>query len=526
MESPESTPTELPEMDRAGLSATESNPTAKQSPRVIRWAQALILVAIFSVPALMSARMGTIADPDLWWHLRSAEWIMQHGALPQTDPFSVIGAGKPWIAYSWLFELIVYQLFQRFGLLGPVIYSTTMVASTTVLLHRMIRRLQVDFSIGVLLSFIASLCLARLYTPRPWWFTILFFILEIDLLMKARKDGKQMQLLWLPVIFALWANLHIQFIDGLVALAIALTEVFVARHWSRVQTRLHAGWLCGVSAACVFAVMANPYGWKIYQTAYDLAAQSGVVNKVAELSALPFRGLEDWGVLLLALAATGVLARARHVLLFEGLLLAFAICISFRSQRDVWVVVIVAGAILAGELKGDEQNRFQLTAWATPLIATGVGLAVWLGFCVMQVNNAKLSTKLAEGLPVRAVEMVKEKGWSGPLYNDYTWGGYLIWALHMSVAIDGRAALYGDERIDRSVSTWFGQPGWDSDPDLAKAGLVIGQVKMPLTQLLRMDPRFQLTYEDKLAAVFVARKSLSSAPAGASVAVRARPGTR
>jgi len=50
-----------------------------------------------------------------------------------------------------------------------------------------------------------------------------------------------------------------------------------------------------------------------------------------------------------------------------------------------------------------------------------------------------------------------------------------------------------------------------SDPDLAKVGLVIGPVAAHLTQLPRMDPRFQLTYDNKLAAVFVARKGSSSA---------------
>jgi len=152
-------------------------------------------------------------------------------------------------------------------------------------------------------------------------------------------------------------------------------------------------------------------------------------------------------------------------------------------------------------------------------VAVCTGLAMWLGFWTMQVNNAQLSSKLAEGLPVRAVEVVKENGWSGPLYNDYNWGGYLIWALRMPVNIDGRQNVYGDERIDHSVSTWTGQPDWNSDSDLAKAGLVIGPVKMPLTQLLRMDPRFQLVYEDKLAAVFVARKGLTSAVATTPSAV-------
>ena len=84
--------------------------------------------------------------------------------------------------------------------------------------------------------------------------------------------------------------------------------------------------------------------------------------------------------------------------------------------------------------------------------------------------------------------------------------GYLIWALRMPVSIDGRAAFYGDQAIDRSVATWAGAPDWNSDPELKSAGLVIGPVKAPLTQLLRMDPHFQLIFEDKLAAVFVARR--------------------
>ena len=45
------------------------------------------------------------------------------------------------------------------------------------------------------------------------------------------------------------------------------------------------------------------------------------------------------------------------------------------------------------------------------------------------------------------------------------------------------------------------------------------RITAPLTQLLRMDPRFQLADEDKLAAVFVARKNLSSAAAATPAAV-------
>jgi hypothetical protein len=528
MKPPENAPVAVSEESSESMPKPGGSEAGVQSRRQIRWAQALVLVALFSVPAFIYLRVASASDPDVWWHLRSAEWILQHGAVPHTDPFSSFGAGKPWAAYSWLFELLVYQLFQRLGLVGVVVYTAGMVVCIAAALHHLIRRLQADFSFAVLLTFVASCSMVRLYTPRPWLFTILFFALELDVLMQARKTGKVRELLWLPVIFALWANVHIQFIDGLVVLAIALAEAVLARRWGRIQTRIRPGWLGGVFIACVLATLANPYGWRIYRVVCDLAEQFGVLNEIVEFSPLPFRHLDDWCVLLLALAAVAVLARTQRLAFFESVLLAFAIYVSFRSQRDLWVVVIAASAILAQELTGDEKNRFQLTAAFAPFVAVATGLAVLAGFCVLHLDNAQLSAKLAGDLPVRAVEVVKRNGWSGPLYNDFNWGGYLIWALRMPVSVDGRTNVYGDERINGSYAMWNAQPGWASDPDLRKAGLVIGPVRAPLTQLLRADPRFELAYEDKLAAVFVARNAAPSESAGtvASGGASAQPAAR
>ena len=498
-------PVAVPEEGGALPEAMSGEAGQRLNPRV-QWAQALVLVALFTAPAVMCLRSAYVADPDVWWHLRSAEWIVERHAVPHTDPFSTFGAGKPWAAYSWLYELLVFWLFQRLGLVGIVAYSTGMAVAVTMAVHRLIRHLQADFSFAVLLTAVASLTLSRLYTPRPWLFTVLLFVLEVDLLMQARGNGKLRGLLWLPVIFALWANLHIQFIDGLIVLAIALAEAVLAKRRSGTQTCPRAGWLCGISIACLLATLANPYGWNIYRIAIDMVANPGNPNLIDEATAIPFRKLDDWIVLLLAFAAVAVLARARQLALFETLVLAFAVVVTFRSQRDLWVMVTAACAILAAELKGDEKNQLRLTAAATPFIVLAVALAALLSFRVLHVDNAGLRTKLSEELPVRAVEVVRETRWSGPLYNDFNWGGYLIWALRQPVSIDGRTNIYGNNRIDHFASIWNGQPGWNSDPDLVNAGLVIGPVTAPLTQLLHLDPRFQLAYEDKLAAVFVARK--------------------
>lgn len=494
----------------------QQGPGDAPSLRQIQWAQGLILVMLYAFPALLSLHIGDARDPDVWWHLRTGEWIAQHGAVPHRDPFSSFGAGKPWVAYSWLFEVLVYQLFERLGLVGLVVYTTGMAVSIAMVVHRLIRRLQPDFTVAVLLTGVAAFAMYGLYTPRPWLLSILFFALEIDVLMEARRTGRMRELLWLPVIFALWANVHIQFIDGLVVVALALGESCIER-WraavaARPGCRLRPGWLGGIAAGCVLATLVNPYGWRIYQVAYDLAGQLGVLSQVTEFQAMGFRHFDNWCVLMLALGAAGVLARGRRFEFFETALLAFAVMVSFRSQRDVWVVVIAASAILASGLKGSVENRLRLTAAAAPLLAVATGLAVLLGFRVLQVDNARLRARLAEAMPVRAVEVVKAKGWSGALYNDFNWGGYLIWALRMPVSIDGRTNTYGDMWLDRSYATWNAQPGWESDPELRKAGLVIGPVNAPLMQLLRLDPRFQLAYEDKLAVVFLARQDSVSVP--------------
>jgi hypothetical protein len=52
---------------------------------------------------------------------------------------------------------------------------------------------------------------------------------------------------------------------------------------------------------------------------------------------------------------------------------------------------------------------------------------------------------------------------------------------------------------------WKGKPGWESDPDLAAANLVITPSDAAIASLLRFDPRFQVAYEDVQAVVFSRR---------------------
>ena len=479
--------------------------------------QVLVLTAVYVLPAFLCLRHAWVGDLDIWWHMKAGQWILHHNAFPYSDPFSSYAAGKTWIAYSWLFDLIVLKAYGWLGLNGVVAYTAGMLVAITMAYHRLIRRAGIGLTPGVLLTLAAVLCIAPLWTARSWMFSILLFTVQLDVLVQARRSGGTRELWCLPAIYVLWANVHIQFIDGLVVLAIAVLEAAFAYWWDRSQTPIGFGRTAGVFAACAGAVLVNPYGFGIYTTAYGLASQQGVLNSLVELRAMPFRDIFDYGVVFLAFGAVAALARARSRRLFECVLLLFSVVVSFRSQRDVWILVTVSAAIMAAGSADDRSGETACKAWAAPAASLLAVIVAILGFAAFHVNNGRLAKKLGETLPVHAAEFVRTNNIQGSLFNNYDWGGYLMWSTDLPVSIDGRAELVGDGLFHQSAATWAGAPDWACDPQLQKAQLVIGPVTAPLTQLLRLNSHFKLAYEDKLAAVFVVQVPSSTDPADGPV---------
>lgn len=497
----------------AELSESETNPaqaaaakpkSVLRSVRIDQYAQMIVLTALLAAPAVMCLHAAIAADPDVWWHLRAGELLLLHHSVLRTDPFSRDLVGAPWLAYSWLFEGMMYKIFQRFGLMGIVGYSTAMVLAITIALNNMLRRLQPDFTLAALLTYAACFSMTHLFTPRPWMFSILFFVMELDILLRVKRTGRLRMLAWLPVIFALWANLHVEFIYGIFAAGLLFLESLAARVRKSGEAVVPLVPAACALGASLLATLANPFGWRIYGAVLSAARDNGALKLVSEMQAIPFRDLQDYCLLALALIALGAMAWSRRFPVFEGGLLLFAIVISFRERRDEWLIAVVAIAILAaiiparGDLKIVRLPRFA-TVFAA---AAGAGI-LWVAPSVWKLDAKKLDEQVESNLPVHAAEFIRGKGYAGPLFNDIDWGGYLVWALREPVTIDGRSNLYGSDRMERSIGTWNAHKDWASDPDLKSAGVVIGPVQSALVQVLRMDPHYQLVYEDKLAAVFV-----------------------
>jgi hypothetical protein len=483
----------------------------------------LIWIVLYAIPAVAATR--PVTDWDIWWHLRTGQWLVDNGSVPTRDPFSLHERDKPWVAYSWLFELLVYGLHQALGLWGIIIYRIVLSVAIVAAIHRLVARREPRFLVSTGLVGLAVIACIPLFNERPWLFTILFSTLTLDAVL-ALREGRATRAVWLlPLAYVIWANVHIQFIYGLFILGLACVAPLIDSAFRRAEAGAAGlyspGWwrLVALSAACAIATLVNPYHLRLYWVVVEYATQPGPFQVVLELRALEFREPWDWVMLLLVGMAAFALGRRPAVSAFDVLLLVASVAFAFRARRDIWFATVVSVAILARSHLSVPvpADRFAMTWLRGLAVVLAVAAAVVLAAWARALTPSHLDAEVAKKYPVEAAAHVEAHRYPGPLYNHFNWGGYLIWRLpQLPVAIDGRTNLYGDEWILRFEDTWKGLAGWEKDPDLDSAGVVIAystpkdarpgeKVPYALPSLLRLDPRFELVHEDDVGLVFVRR---------------------
>ena len=392
------------------------------------------------------------------------------------------------------------------ALRGLVAYSALLFLSIVLAFHVLVRGMQKNLLLSGVLTLAATVGMLPLATPRPWLFSILFFVLELHILLEAGRTARPRLLLLLIPLFWVWANVHIQFTLGLLMLAAAVVEPLLVR-WlplalDEESAAVSPRWLLLVFLLCCGATLLNPYHVRLYATAVQLLRQADLWDVISELGAMPFRSPSDWVVLAAAMAGAAAIAVRRPVRLLLVLLFPLSVYFSFRSLRDQWLVLVVGLSLVASVSRGLPLLPTRLTIRGRCAVAAV--LAVLLLGSLATLDEARLEAQVAQRFPVQAVAFLRQGSYDGPLYNTYNWGGYLIanYPQH-PVCIDGRTLIHSTARIMHSVTIQRGEEGWQSDPELAAARLLILSRKEPITSLLRLDARFRVAYEDRVAVVLV-----------------------
>ena len=481
----------------------------------------MVLTVLFSAAALYEVgHLKSLATPEIWVHIRTGTWIWQNHAIPRTGLFSQY-SNLPWHDSTWGFDALLGAAYGLLGLRAIPIMFMAMKAALAALTFLLARRSGASFWAAVALSTVAQYVMWSLQ-PLPYVFSILFLAVETDLLLSSRRTGSPRKLFWLPLIFVVWANLHVQFVAGLLLLALFLISLVLEGS----LRRMGVSWLSSrivpiplmsaaiVVASSVVATLATPYFFRFLPRAFHALYSDVAFEHFAEMSSMRFRKPQEFALMLLVMVAFLALGRLRALALFELLMLCAGTAISFRIQRDSWMVVLPAIAMVAGGFlsRSSENGRLRGrgSKWDRAYVVAATALVLAIGALRLPSRDA-LMKKVSQTFPIKACDVILAKKLPPPLFNAYSWGSFVTWYLpQYPVIVDSRAELYGDDLLAKYFDVVGGKGRLEDAPMVADAGTLLlernSAIAKALTNLPALRSQYKLIYEDDIASVFGPQK--------------------
>jgi len=351
---------------------------------------------------------------------------------------------------------------------------------------------------------------------RPHILVLPILVWWVAALVAARTENRAPSWLLVPLM-TLWANMHSSYALGL-GLATLLAGEALLLAPDR-QTRLQALRSWGLfTALSIAASLVTPFGIDGLLLPFKLTTMStlGLIKEWQSPNFEHFEPLELWiiAVLFAALWLGWRLPPTRVLILL--LLLHMAL----RHGRYGELLGFLAPLIVAPALGLQIAEHLTLrplsaldramTELAKPASPRGIAIA---GAALLAVSAVALwdgAAREASAItPKAAVAAVAARHLQGPVFNDYAFGGYLVFA-GIEPFIDGRY-FYGDAFIKRYVDATLLLSG-ELPQLLAEYGIVwtLLTPRNPAVVLLDHLPGWRRFYTDDIAVVHVHEDQLGA----------------
>jgi hypothetical protein len=474
------------------------------------------LVVAIAFVSLFAMAVRTPADTDMWWHLRTGQYVVETRTLPLADPFSHTRAGEAWINHSWLAQLALYSAYAvgSFPALALLVAALVVIAFVFVW-----KQMEGGPFLRAFVVVLAAATSAVIWAPRPQMFTFVLTAL-VGYLVYLYK-WRQIDRLWLlPLIFVLWANVHGGFAVGFILLAGAIGgEVlnrFLRHDGAEVLSWPRLGKLVGLSALSYALLVLNPNTTAMYT--YPLRTVNiGVLRDfIQEWSSpdfhQPFVQPFIW-MLAATLAAVGWSGRRLDGGDF-ALVAGFAYS-ALLAGRNIAPFALVCAPVLARHARPsierivDRVGRRLETPPTRGVVAINwTILVVVLALALLKIVAPLLPSIQDKAerdvLPVEAVNWIQANPPAGSMFNAYNWGGYLIWRVwpQQAVYVDGRTDLYDDALLRDYLKVARAQPGFEAILARDRIDWVIVEASSPLDVALSRDAAWRDAYRDDMAVIF------------------------
>jgi hypothetical protein len=475
----------------------------------IRGESAFRNIAVILLFGLLGMTARNATDPDLWWHLRTGQLIVESGHVPHSDPFSFTRAGHPWISHEWLTEVVFYELWKHGGPAALIVFSAIITTAGFMFLYLRCHAKPHWVAAATVLGALAA---SPSWGVRPQMFT--FTLVSLLLWLLERGETSPQLLFWIPPLFLVWLNLHAGFALGpalLFAYALGLLweNATGTTAWTEARPKLLR--VVALLAAFLALVPFNPSGARLYSYPFATLRSTGMRSFINEWFSPNFHQwmyrpfLFFWLLVLVAFAYSR--SRPKGRTLFPLLLTGFA---SLDAARHIPIFVLLAIPVVA-KLANDWASPDSATSdhrWvpsrpvfnlAVVILMAGLAIAKWT-----MVARAPAEQE-SELFPEAAVASLPATPDSTRILAYYDWGGYAIWRLYprYQVFVDGRADLYGDTLLGQFETAISLHDGWREILDQWGVNTVLLPPNCALAQALMINPDWRPSFNDSKAIILV-----------------------
>lgn len=441
------------------------NSTASPAPARSRGFQIALpaLCAVF----LFGLFSREIYDSDFWWHLRTGQYIVEQRALPSPDPLSWTTAlaretypGEARtrqfnLTHEWLAQAALFAVWRVAGFPGVVVLRALTMTAFCGLVGLVAWRRRPNWFAALAAALATAAVAQRFAFDRPYQITYLLLTATLAILEFRR-------FLWLlPPIFLIWANCHSGYFLGWIVLGAWCAQSIVER---RRDVEL---WTA--TALSVAASAANPNGFYAFRALLDYR-KSFMQSQLLEWTRPSLWPPSEFSVLLVAGFAALIWARRRARIADWAIWLAFSAA-AISAYRNIVLVAIFAPVVIAAywPFAGKLGPRTTGLAWAAAQLVLIAGIAYGM------VSGAFFQFRVADWkYPAGAASFLGKHHVTGPIFNTYEYGGYLMWR-GTRTFIDGRAlseSVFQDyARILYNHDASDGQP--DAEDLLARYGVQV-----------------------------------------------------
>ncbi len=473
-----------------------------------------IIISLLAYLFVFLANLYFPSDFDMGWHQKYGEYVVQNKKILHENTFSTELTGYRWVNSSWGLDVFRYLLYVSSGFWGYILMGGVMVALTFFFFSKASSFSFWDQAIIFPLMVFLQYPL-NVHSFRGQQVSILGTGILYLLLIQYERGHRKRLLLTIPFFF-LWANIHGQFVLGiLIFLFYAFVRFFIDYIYTTIKEKkvyFHP-YLLLAAIGSFIATLINPFGLSLYLETFT-HTDTPAIFAITEWLPIPPFSTTWWYMILFGIVfGLGVYMCFRdkkHGELVPFFLIGAGLYFcSFWMGRFVWTMyyILLPFIFFATSYLKPKSLVLQVSLSAGAIISC----LLYVLFVTLPKNHFNSTPSWTQycnltGCSIRGGAYLAQHHWKGKLLTDYNMGGFLIWNFpSVKPSMDGRMSLWVDEKGYSAFIPYYRLEQGVDDPNLSQFDTIFMERHRALNQRmvsLVQNKLWKVVYYDNFAIIY------------------------